>query len=158
MRRADLVGVTLDEVTEHAIVRTALKKSRGRRRRAVVPLIPESKALVEALRARPRQPGVRNLLVNSLGLPWTPGSLTQAFNQVRDAANGGRGIVHPGNAELGEPDRKKHLHDCRGTFVTKLCRTNLTNRRDRPDRRLVGGRMSNGSAEPMLTTRPLWWH
>jgi integrase len=127
MRRGDLVAVTLDEVTEHAIVRTALKRSRGRRRRAVVPLIEESRRLVAELRARPRQPGVRNLLVNSLGLPWTPGSLTQAFNEVRDAANGGKGIVHPGNPELGEPDRKKHLHDCRGTFVTKLCRTPATN-------------------------------
>ncbi|MEA3061183.1 MAG: hypothetical protein QOJ94_964, partial [Sphingomonadales bacterium] len=61
--------------------------------------------------------------------PWTPGSLTQAFNQVRDAANGRRGIVHPGNEESGEPPRAKHLHDCRGTFVTKLCRLDppLTN-------------------------------
>jgi integrase len=122
MRRSDLVAVSIDEVGPHAIVRTARKKSRGRRRRAVVPLIPESRHLIEALKARPRLPGVRTLLVNSEGRPWTPGSLTQAFNQVRDFANGGAGIVHPGNAELEEPDRKKHLHDCRGTFVTKLCR------------------------------------
>lgn len=121
MRRADLVAVTLDEVTEHAIVRTARKKSRGRRRRAIVPLIPESRRLIAELGTRPRQPGVRTLLVNSLGRPWAPASLTQAFNQVRDLANGGGSIVHPGNPEIGEPDRKKHLHDCRGTFVTKLC-------------------------------------
>jgi integrase len=45
MRRADLVAVTLDEVSDHAIVRTARKKSRGRRRRAVIPLILESRRL-----------------------------------------------------------------------------------------------------------------
>lgn len=127
MRRGDLVAVNFDEVTEHAIVRTARKKSRGRRRRAVIPLIPESRGLIEELRTRPRQPGVKTLLVNSLGRPWTPGSLTQAFNEVRDHANDGAGIVHPGDPDLGVEDRKKHLHDCRGTFVTKLCRTDLTN-------------------------------
>jgi integrase len=123
LRRGDLVGVNFDEVTDHAIVRTARKRSRGRRRRAVIPLIPESRRLIAELRTRPREPGVNTLLVNSLGRPWTPGSLSQAFIQVRDAA----GIVHRGDPELGEEDRAKHLHDCRGTFVTKLCRTNLTN-------------------------------
>ncbi|HEY1605578.1 MAG TPA: tyrosine-type recombinase/integrase [Allosphingosinicella sp.] len=123
MRRADLAAVTFDEVSDHAIVRTARKKSRGRRRRAVVPLIPESRRLIAELRTRPRLPGVNTLLVNSLGRPWSPAALTQAFNQVRDFA----GIVHPGNPDLGEPDRRKHLHDCRGTFVTHLCRTDLTN-------------------------------
>lgn len=127
MRRADLVAVTIDEVTDHAIVRTARKKSRGVRRRAVVPLIPESRRLIAELRTRPRQPGVNTLLVNSKGLPWTPGSLTQAFNEVRDAANGRAGIVQPAIPELDVPPRNKHLHDCRGTFVTKLCRTDLTN-------------------------------
>lgn len=122
MRRADLVGLDWDEVGEHAIVRTARKKSRGRRRRAVVPILPDTRRLLAELRSRPRLPGVTTVLVNSEGRPWTPGSFTQAFNEVRDAANGGAGIVHPGNEALGEPPRRKHLHDCRGTFVTKLCR------------------------------------
>ncbi|HVQ09560.1 MAG TPA: tyrosine-type recombinase/integrase [Allosphingosinicella sp.] len=126
MRRGDLIGVTFDEVSDHAIVRTARKKSRGRRRRAVIPLIPESRRLIAELRTRHREPGVNTLLVNSLGRPWTAGSFTAAFNQIRDAANGAAGIIHPGDPSLGEPDRVKHLHDCRGTFVTKLCRTNLT--------------------------------
>lgn len=122
MRRGDLAAVKRAEVTEHAIVRTALKKSKGRRRRAVIPLIPESRRLVAELNTRHRKPGVETLLVNSLGEPWTPGSLTQAFNEVRDHA----GIIDPGDPELGIPPRKKHLHDCRGTFVTKLCRARLT--------------------------------
>lgn len=127
MRRADLVGLTWSEVGEHAIVRTARKKSRGRRRRAVVPIIPETAQLLSELRSRPRDTGVETVLVNSLGRAWTPGSFTQAFNQVRDAANGGDGIVHKGDPTLDEPDRAKHLHDARGTTATRLCRTDLTN-------------------------------
>ena len=31
-----------------------------------------------------------------------------------------------GNRSFGEPDRAKHLHDLRGTFVTHLCKAGLT--------------------------------
>ncbi|UAK24377.1 tyrosine-type recombinase/integrase [Sphingomonas nostoxanthinifaciens] len=123
-RRADLAAVTFDEVSDHAIIRVALKKSRGRRRRAVIPMIPELAKLIEELRALPRNPGVNTLLVNSRGRSWTPGSLGAAVDQIRNEAK----IFQPGSAELGVPDRPKHLHDCRGTFVTKLCRAGLTDR------------------------------
>jgi len=126
MRRSDLAAVTWDEVFDQAIVRVALKKSRGRRRRAVIPLTDETRAILARLKTRKRAQGVKNLLVNSFGRRWSPGSLAQAFNVTRNAANGGAGIVHCGNPELGEPDKTKHLHDCRGTFVTHLCRTDLT--------------------------------
>lgn len=122
-RRADLVAVTLGEVSEHAVVRTAQKRSRGRRRRAVVPMIPRLAELIERLRQLPRKPGVETLLVNSMGRPWTGPSLTQAVNQIRDAAK----IVQPADQSAGTPERKKHLHDCRGTYVTHLCRAGLTN-------------------------------
>lgn len=121
-RRADLAAVTLDETSDHAIIRTTQKKSRGRRRRAVVPMIPALSQLIARLRATPRLPGVRTLLVNSHGRPWPAASLTQAVNQIRDHAK----IVQPANPDLGEPERKKHLHDCRGTYVTHLCRAGLT--------------------------------
>lgn len=123
-RRADLIAVTFGEVGEHAIIRTARKKSRGKRRRAAIPLLPETTALIARLRALPRKPGVDTLLVNSEGRPWTNGSLGAAVYEVRKKAN----IFHPGNPELGMPDRPKHLHDCRGTFVTRLCRARLTDR------------------------------
>jgi integrase len=119
LRRADLAGITWAEVGDNAIVRKALKKSRGRRRRAVIPLTPQSREVLERLRGRQRADGVDTLLVSSKGTPWTPGSLTQAFNETRNAA----GIVH--RDEDGE--RSKHLHDCRGTFVTHLCLARLTN-------------------------------
>lgn len=124
MRRSDLVALTWAEVGEHAIVRTARKKSRGRRRRAVIPFIPETVQLLNELRGRDRAADVDTVLVNSLGRPWTPASFGQAFHEVRDRA----GIVHPGSAEFRTADRPKHLHDCRGTFVTKLCRCGLTDR------------------------------
>lgn len=125
LRRADLAGITWAEVGEKAIVRKALKKSKGRRRRAVIPLTPQSREVLDRLKTRTRAEGVENLLVNSRGTPWTPGSLTQAFNETRDAANNGAGIVHVSD-EGGAP-KAKHLHDCRGTFVTHLVRVRLTN-------------------------------
>ena len=122
-RRADLAAVTFDEVGEHAIVRTAMKKSRGRRRRAAVPLLPETRALLDQLRCRRRQPGVNTLLVNSFGRSWgSPVSVGDRFQTVRDHA----GIMEPGDPKLGVPDRPKHLHDLRGTFVTRLCRAQLS--------------------------------
>ena len=92
----------------------------------MVPILPETQRLISDLATRERQAGADTLLVNSKGLPWTPASLTQAFNEVRDNANGGAGIVQRGDPKLGLPDRKKHLHDARGTFVTRLCRAGLT--------------------------------
>ncbi|SDC29555.1 Phage integrase family protein [Sphingomonas sp. YR710] len=123
MRRGDLAAVTLDEVFDHAIIRTAAKKSRGRRRRAVIPMFPALAELIDELRALPRKEGVRNLLVGARGAPWKPESLTEAVNAITKKG----GIEQPGNAELGIAPKRKHLHDCRGTFVTHLCRAGLSN-------------------------------
>jgi integrase len=118
-RRADLAALKWPEVGEHAIVRTALKKSRGRRRRAMIPLYPELAEFLDELRSRPRQPGVDHVLVNSFGRPWgSPVSLGDRFHAVRDHA----GIIEPARPELGEPALPKHLHDLRGTAATHLCR------------------------------------
>lgn len=122
MRRADLAALTFDEVSDHAIIRTALKKSRGRRRRAVIPIVPALADLLKELRALPRAEGVRNVLVGASGRPWKPESMTTAVIGITKAA----GIAEPAQPELGLPERRKHLHDCRGTFVTHLCRAGLT--------------------------------
>jgi hypothetical protein len=119
MRLADLAAVTFAECGGEAIVRKALKRSRGRRRRAAVPILPELASLIEELRTRPRAQGVDTLLVNSRGQPWSADALGKRFGEVRTHAK----IVH---REAGEPDRPKHLHDVRGTFVTHLCRVGLT--------------------------------
>jgi integrase len=123
MRRADLVGVRFAECGEHAVIRTARKKSKGRRRRAVIPVLPELAVLIEELRGRPRAAAAETLLVTSQGRPWgSPTTFGQSFALIREHA----GIIEPGNPELGIPDRAKHLHDLRGTFVTLLCRAGLT--------------------------------
>lgn len=122
MRRSDLAALTWSEISDHAIIRTAQKKSKGRRRRAVIPIIPALAELLDELRALPRAPGVDNVLVTSRGLPWKPDSMTSGVIAIVKSA----GIAEPANIELGIPERRKHLHDCRGTFVTHLCRAGLT--------------------------------
>ena len=117
LRRADLVALKWTEVKDTSIVRKALKSSRGKRRHAIVPIIPELRALLELLRARPRNPNVETVLVNSQGNPWTGDGFGGSFNRVRDEA----GIVQ-------EDGRKKHLHDVRGTFATNLILAGATDR------------------------------
>jgi integrase len=121
MRLADLATVTFEECQgSEAIVRKAAKKSRGRRRRAIVPILPQCAEFIEELRTRPRADGVRTLLVNTHGRQWSTRGLGDCFASVRDHA----GIIHRGEGD--EADRPKHLHDLRGTFVTALCRAGLT--------------------------------
>jgi integrase len=114
LRREDLVTLTEAQVAEFAIVKRARKSSRGRRRFATIPRIPELDELLDKLKSRPRGPGVLTVLVDNDGCSWTPDRLTKAIGKVRDAL----GIVHV------DPEspivRKKHLHDARGTYATRL--------------------------------------
>lgn len=119
LRRADLVALDWAEISETHIARAAAKKSRGKRRRTVMPIVPGLRALLEELKTRPRAAGVTTVLVGAKGAPVKPETLTAEFNRYRQAANGGKGIVHRGDY-ADEPDRAKTLHDIRGTFATKL--------------------------------------
>lgn len=114
LRRADLVTITWAHVGEFAVVKKALKTSRGRRRFATLPRIPELDGLLEELEGRFRREGVDTLLVNSFGRPWSADGFGGSFNRIRDAA--GIAYIDP---ETGL-SRAKHLHDLRGTFATKL--------------------------------------
>lgn len=120
LRKADLVSLTWDEVTPHAIIKRAAKESRGKRRTATMPRILELDMLLEELRQRKRADGVATVLVNSFGQAWSGDGFGGSFGRVRDHA----GIVHI------DPDtgarRLKHLHDVRGTFCTKLFIAELT--------------------------------
>ena len=123
LRRDDLVTLTWAQVGQFAIAKTARKISKGRRRRATMPRIPALDGLLAELRARARKPGVETVLVNSFGRPWSGDGFGGSFNRVRDKA----GIVHI-DEETGRTI-KKHLHDLRGTFCTKLLtETDLTDR------------------------------
>lgn len=113
LRRADLVSLTWTQIGEFAIVKTALKKSRGKRRRATIPMTSALEALLAELRTRPRAEGVETVLVNSFGRHWSGDGFGGSFNRIRDAAN----IVHVDDDGV---SKKKHLHDVRGTFCTML--------------------------------------
>ncbi len=113
-RREDLVTLTWRQVDQLHIVKRALKRSKGQRRFASIPRLPELDGLLMELQSRSRLPGVENVLVDANGAAWTPDRLTKAFNRVRDEA----AIMHL-DPETGEA-RRKHLHDARGTFATKL--------------------------------------
>lgn len=113
LRRADLVSLTWQQVGEFAIVKTALKKSRGKRRKVSIPVTPQLDAVLSDLRTRPRKDGVDTVLVNSRGDPWSGMGYGTSFNRIRNLA----GIAHVDDD--GEV-RPKHLHDVRGTFCTLL--------------------------------------
>jgi integrase len=114
LRREDLITLNWSHVGEFAITKKALKKSRGKRRYASVPRIPELDSLLAELRACPRQPGVDTVLVNRIGLPWHRDWLSKSIAILSKHA----GIVHK-DPETGGV-RKKHLHDARGTYATRL--------------------------------------
>ena len=121
LRRADLVSLTWDEVEDSAIVKLAAKVSRGRRQHATMPRIPALDALLAELKLRKRADGVNTVLVNSFGKPWTGDGFGTSFNRVRDHAR----IVHV-DQDTGV-SKKKHVHDLRGTFCTKLILAGLSN-------------------------------
>lgn len=113
LRRADLVSLTFDHVGQFAVSKTALKKSKGKRRKATIPMTEELEALLAELRTRHRAEGVNTILVNSFGRPWSGDGYGGSFNRIRDAA----AIIH---VEEDGTERLKHLHDVRGTFCTFL--------------------------------------
>jgi integrase len=113
LRREDLVTLTWQQVGEFAIVKKALKISRRKRRRVVIPQTPQLEAVLAELRTRPRDEGVDTVLVTNHGKPWSVSGFGTSFTAIKKEA----GIVHvdeDGNA------KPKHLHDVRGTFCTML--------------------------------------
>lgn len=113
LRRADLVTLTFAHVGEFAVTKTALKKSRGRRRRATIPMTPALESLLAELRTRKRVDDCDTVLVNSFGRSWSGDGFGGSFNRIRDAASISH-VDEEGNV------RAKHLHDLRGTFCTML--------------------------------------
>jgi len=116
LRAADLAGLRWSEVEEDVISRTAEKRSRGKRRDAVIPILPRTRALLEELRTRHRAEGVDTVLVNSLGRSWSREGLSSTMS------------AHVKRIGLKAKDgRRKHLHDLRGTCATALFAAGLSN-------------------------------
>lgn len=117
LRRDDLVSLEWTHVTDFGVTKKAKKLSRGKRRFASIPTLPELSDLLDDLRTRHRAKDVARVLVDGRGRPWVPNSLSRAVAKVRDAAE----VIHV-DPETGER-RELHLHDARGTFATRLMTT-----------------------------------
>lgn len=111
LRRGDLVEVTWNAVGEHAIIRPT-NKSNGKKE-AVIPLLKETRELLDRIKARHAEemsqlpPDKRRdlpatILSTEAWRPWSAGSLSQAFQRAKKAA-----------------DISVRLHDLRGTFATR---------------------------------------
>lgn len=99
LRRSDLAAVSWEHVGDKAII-LVTKKRKGR---AVIPILPELRAFLDAL---PHREGA--ILRNSRGHAWTPDGITTTFTKTA-------------------PDGfDRTLHDLRGTYVTWLCQKRLT--------------------------------
>lgn len=118
LRRGDLVRLPWAAIGPHAIVwRTG--KSRGRTQ-VVVPLLPETKALLARIKARHademanQRPARRKalpetVLSNSRWQSWQPGGFGSRFNDAKQACR-----------------LDRNLHDLRGTFATRCMLAGLT--------------------------------
>ncbi|WP_298686579.1 tyrosine-type recombinase/integrase [uncultured Sphingomonas sp.] len=118
LRREDLARVTWKKVQTFAIVTKARKESGGERQIATIPRIPQLDAILEKLADRARAPGVQTLLVTAKGVPWHLATLTREVSKIAAKA----GLIHILDEDTGEA-KNKHLHDIRGTFVTRLMTT-----------------------------------
>lgn len=114
LRRQDLVTLTWAQVQQFAIVKKALKKSKGKRRFATVPRVPELDDVLTLGTKLPRDKRVQTVLVVN-GRPWQLDELTRAIATIREAMGG---VFHI-DEDSGQR-RSKHLHDARGTYATKL--------------------------------------
>lgn len=109
MRLGDLVTLDWSEVGTNAIVKVTRKK----KRRVVVPILPELQALLDELGER-----TGTVLKNSRGKAWTENGIGTVFQRAKDKA----GIT-------------VRIHDLRGTFATWLARKGLT---DQEIGRIIG--------------------
>lgn len=118
LRRGDLVRLPWSAVGEHAII-WKTGKSKGKAQVAI-PLLPETRQLLDRIRARyaaemaaqrphRRKPLPETVLSNSRWQPWTPGGFGSRFNDAKQACG-----------------LDRNLHDLRGTFVTRCCVAGLT--------------------------------
>lgn len=101
LRQGDLLTLRWSDVKEEAITLTTKKRSRL----AVVPLIPEAKAVLAQIKKR--GPFV---LTNSQGRPWTSDGFRASFNKARKRAK----------------IEGLHFHDCRGSAATRFALAGFT--------------------------------
>lgn len=102
-------------------------KSRGRKTQ-VIPILPETKALLDEIKSRQQERHSELLklrVAKQLPIPTLP---TTVLSNTRGSPWSPNGVVHQViDAKLKcNPVIDKHLHDCRGTFGTRLRLAGLT--------------------------------
>lgn len=100
LRLGDLVQLTWEQIGPNAII---IDKTRKRGGRAVIPLLPETRKVLERIGH-----GTGQVLRNSRGEPWTESGLGSVFQKTKPKSF----------------DRR--IHDLRGTFATRLIMAGLT--------------------------------
>lgn len=110
LRLGDLVDVGWEHVGKQSIVYVSAK----RKRRVVIPILPDLRALIG-------DTGQGTILKNSRGKAWTESGLGGVFQKAKDAAKGF--------------DVSLRLHDLRGTYATWVAMQGLT---DQEIGRIVG--------------------
>ncbi len=132
LRLGDLVAIDWANVGSKAITLTTAK----RKRRAVIPILPELAKLLEGLLARNKGERKGAVLKNSRGKGWTASGLESLFQRARAAANGFDPELP--KAEWPEPVCTVRIHDLRGTYVTGLAMRGLT---DEEIGRIIGWKL-----------------
>lgn len=118
LRRADLISLTWAQVGDTAIEKSTSKS--GGHRQAIVPILPETRRLLEEIREanrvrrqieikraekakRPPRPEAVTVLTNTRGQPWSKDGIETQLIKAKTTAK-----------------VDKRLHDARGTFATRL--------------------------------------
>lgn len=104
LRRGDLLKLRWEDIGAQSIIVMTAK----RKRRVLIPVLRDTRALLESIQPDPaRRTGV--VLLNSRGQPWTNDGFATVFQRAKNAA----GVT-------------VRLHDLRGTYATWLARQGLT--------------------------------
>lgn len=99
LRRGDLIALRWDQVGDNEIV-LPTQKSRGRHT-AHIPILSETRTLLTELKSNRT---ATTVLTSTNGKPWKLTYLTRSVTQAAQRI-----------------EKDLHLHDLRGTFVTRLC-------------------------------------
>lgn len=100
LRLGDLVRLDWANIGPNAII---IEKTRKRGGRAVIPLLPETRKVLERIDGN-----TGTVLRNSRGQPWTESGLGSVFQKAKPK------------------DFERTIHDLRGTFATRLIMAGLT--------------------------------
>ena len=136
LRRADLVSLEWTEVSEVAITKLPGKNRRRRQpKHVIVPLLDETLDLLAEIRRQQDRRWAEVAATAKLRDRLPPPKPTTVLSNTRAKSWSVDGLEHQIVDTKNKAGINKHLHDCRGTFATRL---RLRRRVDLGDRRHPG--------------------